>query len=61
MITKRPTNTTVQEGQGAEMKCEGQANPKNVTVRWYKDGIAVKSITELVSEENNGTIFKIGF
>ena len=47
MITKRPKNATVQEGQGAEMSCEGKANPENVTVRWYKDGIAVKSTTGL--------------
>lgn len=48
VITKRPTNQTVQEGQGVEMVCEGQANPRNVSVRWYKDGKDIKTLAELV-------------
>lgn len=49
MITKRPSNRTVQEGQGAEFACEGQASPRNVSVRWFKDGKDIKTMADLVS------------
>ena len=48
VITRRPSNRTVQEGQGAEFACEGRASPKNVSVKWFKDGVAVHANADLV-------------
>ncbi len=49
VITKPPTNQTVQEGQGVEFPCEGQASPKNVSIKWFKDGRPLETMADLVS------------
>ena len=50
---------TVLEGQGMEFQCHGEANPKNVSVRWYKDGKRIKAIADLdrrTATRVNGTL-----
>ena len=58
-MTRRPKNMTIQQGQGAEFECEGEANPGNVSIKWYKDGVPIKSIADLdrrTAKRKNGSL-----
>ena len=44
VITNRPRNLTVEEGQGAEFPCKARANPGNLSVSWFHKGIPISSI-----------------
>ena len=59
VITAHPRNQTVQAGQGVEFACAGQANPRNVSIHWYKDGKPVGSFPGLDSRtavRSNGSL-----
>ncbi|XP_054264102.1 protein turtle isoform X2 [Macrosteles quadrilineatus] len=47
VIMVPPTNQTRQEGEKVQFSCEAKALPGNVTVRWTRDGTAVKEIAAL--------------
>ena len=46
MIINPPTDQTVLERMEVIFNCEGQANPGNLSVSWYKGNLPVKSIDE---------------
>ena len=46
MIINPPSDQTVLERMEVIFHCEGQANPGNLTVNWYKGNLPVKSIDE---------------
>lgn len=47
VIVRPPENQTVLENAEVRIPCEGQAEPANLTVRWYKDGIPVHKMGTL--------------
>ena len=47
VIIHPPENQTVLENAEVRIPCEGQAEPANLTVRWYKDGIPVHKMGTL--------------
>ena len=47
MIIRPPENQTVLENAEVRIPCEGQAEPANLTVKWYKDGIPVHKMGTL--------------
>uniref|UniRef100_A0A336LVW2 CSON002677 protein n=1 Tax=Culicoides sonorensis TaxID=179676 RepID=A0A336LVW2_CULSO len=47
VIMVPPTNQTKLEGEKAQFTCEAKAMPGNVTVRWFREGTAVKEVTSL--------------
>lgn len=47
MIVRPPENQTVLENAEVKIPCEGEAEPANLTVRWYKDGIPVHKMGTL--------------
>ena len=42
VIVTRPENQTAEENSSVTFDCEGQANPANLTVKWYHGGIDVR-------------------
>ena len=46
MIINPPVDQTVLERQEVIFHCEGQANPGNLSVNWYRGNLPVKSIDE---------------
>ncbi len=70
MILRPPQNQTVLENSEVRLTCEGQAEPKNLTYKWYKDGLPVSKsgslgtrtsiisdgtlVINLVTSEDNG-------
>ncbi|VVC39592.1 Fibronectin type III,Immunoglobulin subtype,Immunoglobulin-like domain,Immunoglobulin-like [Cinara cedri] len=57
VIMTPPINQTKLEGEKVEFTCGAKAMPGNVTVRWSRDGVFVKSISSL---ETRVTIKKDG-
>ncbi len=47
VITERPKNMTVEEGQGLELPCRGEANPGNLSISWLHEGVPVGRIGSL--------------
>ena len=47
VIVRPPENQTVLENSEVRIPCEGQAEPANLTVRWYKDGIPYNKMANL--------------
>ena len=47
MIIHPPENQTILENAEVRIPCEGQAEPANLTVKWYKDGIPVHKMGTL--------------
>ena len=47
VIIRPPENQTVLENAEVRIPCEGQAEPANLTVKWYKDGIPVHKMGTL--------------
>ena len=47
MIVRPPENQTVLENAEVRIPCEGQAEPANLTVRWYKEAIPVHKVGTL--------------
>ncbi|XP_040573911.1 protein turtle isoform X4 [Lepeophtheirus salmonis] len=50
VIVTEPKNLTKLAGSEARFPCKGQANPGNLTVVWFKDGIPIKTIGALSSK-----------
>ncbi|XP_059095272.1 protein turtle-like isoform X4 [Tigriopus californicus] len=44
VITDPPKNQTAAEGHGVSFECKGEANPGNISVAWFKDGIPIQSV-----------------
>eukprot|EP00095_Tigriopus_kingsejongensis_P006307 snap_masked-scaffold61_size441589-processed-gene-2.1 protein:Tk06307 transcript:snap_masked-scaffold61_size441589-processed-gene-2.1-mRNA-1 annotation:"protein turtle isoform x8" len=44
VITNQPQNQTVAEGRPVEFHCKGEANPGNISVSWFKDGMPIRSM-----------------
>ena len=47
VILRPPQNQTVLENSEARLTCEGKAEPKNLTYKWYKDGLPVSKVGSL--------------
>lgn len=47
VIVNPPQNQTKLEGDKVEFGCSAKANPGNVTVRWFWDGVPVKEVSAL--------------
>lgn len=45
VITDPPKNQTAAEGHGVSFECKGEANPGNISVAWFKDGLPIQSVT----------------
>ncbi len=46
VITNPPTDQTVLEHSEVAFKCEAVANPRNISVTWFKGNSPLKSIDE---------------
>ena len=44
-----PKNTTVKEGSSVELPCQAEGYPNNITYRWFKNGIDVRSVPGLMA------------
>ena len=45
----KPKNITAKEGSSVDLDCQAEGYPNNITYRWYKNGIDVQSIPELMT------------